>query len=380
MECLNKKDDFNALIEKMKTTPECVPMILDEIFSRCYEDFDKAIKAYLACCGFDINSERFDQLYLEWIFPDIYDRVFCPHIYMEKIVKYDSQKSFFTIWFKTVIRNTVRDWLRKVDDKTGLSNFERLRETVDLYKKTEILGYESEFADDWPDSDTGDKNLKLWSIFSALKPKYRTILRVCYLAYIDLTPHDVESISQISKKGEMIIEQEITDIKDQLKNGKSYAESLKILNKINSETFSVKLKNSEQQLYQVRNILEAFGTSEKEIKEVEELAIRKTQKAIGEEQKQIRKTPKGGNNCDNNYTAEFLNLAINQYMLAYKECVKYRKKQENYIELLKTGKVFKAQPSRFQLASLYNKNEQFVDNLKVRAKQSLKKAFEESAV
>jgi hypothetical protein len=83
MKCFNKSDDFNALIIKIADTPECAAVLLDEIFSRCYQVFDRTIKAYLAFRGFDIHDEMFRQLFLEWIYPDIFEKIFRPGYFLE---------------------------------------------------------------------------------------------------------------------------------------------------------------------------------------------------------------------------------------------------------------------------------------------------------
>jgi DNA-directed RNA polymerase specialized sigma subunit len=74
---------------------------------------------------------------------------------LNKVEKYDVEKGQFLIWLKTVIRNTVRDWLRKVDSENGLSNFEKLSHLGDVYKNTEPLS-EIEPVDVMPDANIGE--------------------------------------------------------------------------------------------------------------------------------------------------------------------------------------------------------------------------------
>jgi hypothetical protein len=215
----------------------------------------------------------------------------------------------------------------------------------------------------------------LQNIFDSINPKYQAILRLCYLAYIDPTQQDIESICQISKKTDGVVRKEILDIKRLLITDGKYEQKVKMLKMIDSGTFIIKLKHCEQEVYQLRKKIEHLGFNEETIAALEADALNKTFKEVKDEQALLKNQVADENPVQNEKCDAIFRLMSCQYIIAFKKLIKIQKKKEELISLFNTGKIFKPQPSRDQLAALYNEKPQFVDNLKIRAKRAIESAY-----
>ncbi len=306
--------------------------IRDELFGRYYKRFDSQIRFILTIKEIPYGE---GEEYYERVFWEIYERVFLISVLEEKLPKFDSHKGFFKGWFLKTITNEVRDWLKKLNFETELSNEETLKIITNKRDKEQSLdapvkikenedgvtGYEViSSKDNLPEEILLKKEKKeekelIHQAINDLTDDHRVIIRLNFIAYEQLEDKDIIYISKATGRPEEEVRKSINSLKDRLRGSNKFGEGEN--KKLQIVSLKLKIENLQRKAFIIKEELEAFdcclGRIEEEIeglylKDIEEMRKRLVQEHNREEFRKKEKYEKKIDVSKNWIDIQLLNL------------------------------------------------------------------------
>jgi len=359
----------------------------NQIFGLCYKRFDEQIRAYLRYkdIPYEVNEE-----YYNTVFEEIYLRVFSLNRFHEKLKKFDLNKEFYP-WFCSVVRGEVRDWLRKVNPETKLSNLEKLKSIAQNRAKEKCL---EELRGEYPEPGAldiastgcestipceGERDSRIRNLINALPPLQRTVIRLEFVAYEDLGPEDVAYIARKTGRTKNEVGQKICELQKSLSKSPQFKknESKKLL----VTSLGLREENLKRKVFFFKNNVVVLGSGS--LEEFEQEADKITLKEINERiklQKVLinKKSHRGGKAAVKSHGSDLAKL---YYMEAFKRLRKTRKEREEIIgEYRNGGYKLYSRPSTDQMASILGVKTGTIGSTKSKAKEALLRGIEKLQV
>jgi len=331
----------------------------NQIFGLCYKRFDGQIRAYLRYkdIPYEVNEE-----YYNTVFEEIYLRVFSLNRFHGKLQKFDLNKEFYP-WFCSVVRGEVRDWLRKVNPETKLSNLEKLKSIAQNRAKEKCL---EELRGEYPEpgaldiASTGcestipceeERDNRIRDLINALPPFQRTVIRLEFVAYEDLGPEDIAHIARKTGRAINEVRKEISQLRKSLRESLQFKrnESKRLL----VTSLGLREENLKRKVFFFKNNVVALGSGN--LEEFEQEADKITLKEINERIKSKKvlinkKSHRGGKAAVKSHESDLAKL---YYMEAFKRLRKTSKEREEIIgEYRNGGYKLYSRPSTDQMASI----------------------------
>lgn len=346
-------------------------VILNHIFEQLYEAIESTIRSYLYYQNIDVKALG-DQFY-DTVFFHVYQKVFALESFLVKLQKFDPSRKFQP-WIKTVIRNTVRDWLRKVDPATKMSN----RDTLDDVIKND----RTQVHLDEPEGGRAGHPVRRHAVIKGrsehaceselidrLEVQHRMILKLRYIAIIDMSSSELEEAKRISRKPLAQIHAEIKQLAHRQRTSKDMeAYHLSAIQLYSLHFFILK---DEKQLTAARKRLVDLCYSEQKLMSIEREAQAITFKGIKTDRQHLLGLRKKVNDNETLRNVEVQLMEL-EYLHAHKRYVYDYEKYKNLVNSFVNGKQYRAlEISAQDIAKLLKITEQAVYSRVNRAKKEL---------
>ena len=246
-------------------------VLRDTLFARFYEQFDKTIRAVLRSKGIPYQDT---EVYYNKVFTGVYERVFSLDLLDKKLRNFDLNRNFKP-WFFAVTRGEVYDWLKKVDPKTRLSNYEILRNIAETRTKEESVDkpgdelHQSELLEkacinsEERDFEEEERNEQLRILIDSLPDSQRVLLRLQFIAYEDLPPEDIAYLARENDRSTDKIQRDVKELRAALRKSDQFKEYEK--KKLLVISLKLKEENLERKIFFGRAKLHGLGCNLKEI-------------------------------------------------------------------------------------------------------------------
>lgn len=359
----------------------------DQIFGLCYKRFDEQIRAYLRYkdIPYEVNEEYYNR-----VFDEIYPRLFTLDNLLKKLKRFDLSKEFYP-WFCSVVRGEVRDWLRKVDRETRLSNEEKLKSIAQNRAKEKSL---AELRGEYPEPGAldiastacesiipceGERDNRIRNLINALPRFQRTVIRLEFVAYGDLGLEDIAYIAKRTGKAKNEVAQEICELRESLRESPQFErnESKRLL----VRSLGLKEENLKRKAFFFENNLVVLGCRSLEGIEqgADEITLKEINRRIKSKKALLRKkSNRGGKAAVKSHESDLAKL---YYMEAFKRLRKTRKEREVIIgEYRNGGYRLYSRPSTDQMASILGVKTGTIGSTKSKAKEALLRGLEKLQV
>ena len=346
--------------------------LANKIWEKFHNKIEYLIVSYLCSKGININrmpEARRPEKYISEIYFEIYEKLFSVDGFEQKLKNYDAGKNIIP-WLSTVVRNFIRDWLRRVDPECGLSNENKLRIAVLNSELTSSPNGSNMppielIADAAPQDDLpSEKNAghALLGLLDQIELRHQVIIRIQYIAYIALRPKDIACLAELACKSQKKIRQEIDDLKQDLRAHPAFRKNMQKLKIQEAASFQIIL--SGKRVSALEKKLFSLGISPFELKKIQNTSVMMTFQEINKIRKRL------------SMRGSEIDVAKNQYMEAYKRVQKNIQKEAEIRSLVVSGRLFQSPvPSAGQLARIMNCKKQDIFNYRYRAKKALEKAM-----
>ncbi len=366
----------NRIIHKKGKEPK---KDLDDLFfTRFYNEFDRTIRACLYSRQIDVSTMP-EELYDAFFF-QIHEAVFFLENFIKKLKKFNSKfnpdsdpETALARWLRQVVRNEVRDWLKK-KDLSGLSNKDRIKLGIDIENARVPLeeqqyapkGRRVEMVGETSPRSLGGAGEKL---LERLEERHRVSLRIQFIAHVHPPSSDIDFIAREAGKSKEEITYEVSNVRKELRQKKIYKEhEIKLLQ---MESLRIMILNSEKRVYALEKKLSGMGCSDDDLQIIREKASTRTFKEIDKRTNHL-KTPRTRPARSRTASSTYRKLEEYAFMRA---CKRHMKNQRMNVELARqyrTGELFrKPRPNARQLGRIFNCSEQAIYNRLNRAKKAL---------
>lgn len=345
--------------------------IINEFFKRYCLEFDKAIRFGLKYerIPYESNTEYYDK-----VFTKFYERIFDIKLFEKKLSKFDLN-GVFRNFFLIILKNEFRDWLKKKDPEARLTNREILREMVQAGNQTENV---DTFRGETVHEERADISLienakgdSILVLIERLPEPYRVLIRLRFIAYLDMAPEDIECIANDRKDPSIKIVREIETLKESMREPTGMIEMEK--HELLLTSFNLRIANLERKAFYLTKKINALGYPN--LEEVEE-------KIDGYSLKDISMMKRGGAKGileNSKINSSYLEGEIIQYLETLKRLQLVSNRRDRILQE-KRGRKDYARPENFQIAKILGIKEGTVGSRKNRAKEILLRNLKEIGI
>ncbi len=343
-------ESSTELVKCFLSAPEERNRIKDELFARLYEDFNRRIHSVLHLSGIKYVAESD---FYNVIFMDLYHQLFDVESLERKLIRFDPEKGEFEKWFlNAVVVNEVKDWLKSVDDSTGMKRCDLIRENQRMENESLSLDRpidpndfsspgmgeriaSTEYSMVAPDltpvlecaeEDTLIKHQVAQSLLG-LSSKQRTLVLLFYCAYLPLEEGDIQQIAETTENSVEKVRMQVDALRDKLIDSPKYQQE----ECLEKETACLKnqIEIFYKRLYRIKKELGQGPDTKTLDKDVASLS----EQPIGELNKKIDNLKKSPYSKQ-----QKKEILIHQAALLNKRIMKLEKKRQNQLNLLSGGK------------------------------------------
>lgn len=350
----NLKDNYFLLINEIleNEDPKRQKILSNKLFYSIYKSYDKWIRVTLHRYQIPYTD---DWDYYNRIFFDIYEIVFVKRL-KEILSRYNPNKGDFKAYFCVVVQNAIRDWLRKMK--------------LPFYKKMKDVTEEAFRNGMWPGiyavlglSSKGkvDKELYIENLLESLKMPYRLVVKLKYIAYLDLNEKEIEYMANKTEAQNRDVKEKIRKLREYLVNSVEFLKSIEAAEILSSLDY--RLEKQQKKLFILYQGLRESRMTLNYIESLEEqtgsLHLKEIIEMFKEERRQFSKTRSGVNYLKLSYQKEY------KQMLSIKR--RFEKMQKTAIKAVYL-------PSR-EIANFLGIEVNVVDTRYLRAKKMLEEIY-----
>ena len=387
----NQNTILKALVEEFNSQANLSlkESILEKIFTHFYVHFDKTIRSTLIYNGIPYEPSN---SYYELVFTEIYHRIFSLASFEYKLKNFDFGRPFIP-WLTQITRNTIRDWLKKVNDDCGMNNREILKRkmALDSSDESDISVVANNFVDySWPPSNIleggkdncstnvegGRSNFDDCFIegIEALSMDQQVVIYAGLLAYFKMPNQIINYIAEQTNRSGDEVRAGFDDLHKQLRLSNKY---LKNKNKI-KKLYMMHCRAGvyEKKLHYLRQELEGFGLINIAGLETRapNMPTKENIKLLVDEKN--RKINRAFQQKDGEPNTAYIEYIKNRYIQVFADYHGNQKNREQILADLKMGKLIVAPRSK-QIEALIRVPYNVIDARRKRAKSAFLKVYQE---